>query len=117
MQRPDRQQAIRQLRSWLRFSRSQTGRSQSTRHRIANGWSPYPGDLGLPSRGRPPHNNDLAPAFTASFSVFPALNVGDVDSDMDTASPVLGLRPVGADLLLVTKVATPTASSPSSCRI
>ena len=34
------------------------------------------------------------PAFTASLSVFPALNVGDVDADIETASPVLGLRPV-----------------------
>ena len=29
-----------------------------------------------------------------SFSVFPALNVGEVDAGIETASPVLGLRPV-----------------------
>ena len=41
------------------------------------------------------------PAFTASFSVFPALNVGNIDGDIETASPVLGFRPVRASLLLV----------------
>ena len=41
------------------------------------------------------------PAFTASFSVFSALNVGNIDADIETASPVLGFRPVRAGLLLV----------------
>ena len=48
-----------------------------------------------PSRGQlSSHRHDLGPAFTVSFSVFPALNVGDVDVDIVTASPVRGLRPV-----------------------
>ena len=51
------------------------------------------------SRGRRAlHRHDPGPAFTVSFSVFPALNVGDVDADTETASPVLGLRPVRAGL-------------------
>ena len=56
------------------------------------------------------------PAFTVSFSVFPALNVGDVDADIETASPVLGLRPVRAGRLLVPKVPNPGSrtSSPSA---
>ena len=41
------------------------------------------------------------PAFTASFSVFPALNVGNIDADIETASPVFRFRPVRAGLLLV----------------
>ena len=36
------------------------------------------------------HRHNPEPAFTVSFSVFPALNVGDVDADIETASPVLG---------------------------
>ena len=51
-----------------------------------------------------------------SFSVFPALNVGEVDADIETASPVLGLRPVRAGRLLVPKVPNPGSrtSSPSA---
>ena len=41
-------------------------------------------------------NAVTGPALTTSFSVFPALNVGDVDAHIETASPVLGLRPVRA---------------------
>ena len=41
------------------------------------------------------------PAFTVSLSVFPALNVGNIDADIGTASPLLGFRPVRAGLLLV----------------
>ena len=47
---------------------------------------------------------------------FPALNVGDVDAGIETASPVLGLRPVRAGRLLVPKVPNPGSrtSSPSA---
>ena len=45
-----------------------------------------------------PH--DPGPALMTSFSVFPALKVDDVDADTETASPVLGLRPIRAGLLL-----------------
>ena len=63
---------------------------------------------GAPGRGLlSSHRHDLGPAFTVSFSVFPALNVGDVDADIATASPVLGLRPVRAGRLLVPKVPNP----------
>ena len=62
------------------------------------------------------HRHDPGPAFTVSFSVFPALNVVDVDADIETASPVLGLRPVRAGRLLVPKVPNPGSrtSSPSA---
>ena len=60
---------------------------------------------GAPSRGHlSSHRHDLGPAFTVSFSVFPALNVGDVDADIATASPARGLRPVRAGRLLVPKI-------------
>ena len=65
---------------------------------------------GAPGRGLlSSHRHDLGPAFTVSFSGFPALNVGDVDADIATASPVLGLRPVRAGRLLAPKVPTPAA--------
>ena len=59
---------------------------------------------------------DPRPLVTVSFSVFPALNVGEVEADIDTASPVLGLRPVRAGRLLVPKVPNPGSrtSSPSA---
>ena len=62
------------------------------------------------------HRHDPAAPFTVSFSVFPALNVGDVDADIETASPVLGLRPERAGWLLVPKVLNPgrRTSSPSA---
>ena len=62
------------------------------------------------------HRHDPGPAFTVSFSVFPALNVVDVDADIETASPVLGLRPVRVGRLLVPKVPNPGSrtSSPSA---
>ena len=49
----------------------------------------------------------------ASFSVFPAVNVRDVDADIERASPVLGLRPVRAGLLLVPKVPNPAIRTSS----
>ena len=52
---------------------------------------------GASSRGLLP--SDGHDAFTASFSVFPTLNVGDVDGGIETASPVLRLRPVRAGRL------------------
>ena len=58
----------------------------------------------------------LHPPFTVSLSVFPALNVGDVHAGIATASPVLGFRPVRADLLPVPKVPNPairTSSPPA----
>ena len=57
--------------------------------------------------------HDPGPALTASFSVFPALNVGDVDADIETASPVLGLRPVRAGLFLVPKGPNPAIRTSS----
>ena len=59
------------------------------------------------------HRHDPGPPFTVSFSVFPALNVGDVDADIETASPVLGLRPVRAGRLLVPKVPNPGSRTSS----
>ena len=56
-------------------------------------------------------------ALTASFSVFPALNVGDVDAEIETASPVLGLCPVRAGLLLVPKVPNPAIRTSSPLTI
>ena len=52
----------------------------------------------------------------ASLSIFRALNVGDVDAEFATASPVLGLRPTRAGRLLVPKVPIPGSrtSSPSA---
>ena len=62
------------------------------------------------------HRHDPGPAFTVSFSVFPALKVGNLDADIETASPVPGLRPVRAGRLLVPKVPNPgtRTSSPSA---
>ena len=57
--------------------------------------------------------HDPGPALTASFSVFPAWNVGDVDAGSETASPLLGLRPVGAGLLLVPKNPNPAIRTSS----
>ncbi len=64
----------------------------------------------------PPDGHDPGSPVTVSFTVFPALNVGDVDADIETASPVLRLRPVRAGRLLVPKVPNPGSrtSSPSA---
>ena len=62
------------------------------------------------------HRHDPGPTFTLSFSIFPALKVGNLDADIETASPVPGLRPVRAGRLLVPKVPNPGTgtSSPSA---
>ena len=41
-----------------------------------------------------PRCHDPGPPFTVSFSVFPALNLGEVDAEIETASPVFGSPPV-----------------------
>lgn len=62
------------------------------------------------------HYHDPAPLFTVSLSVFPALNVGEVDADIETASPVLGLRPAWAGRLLVPNVPNPPGLVGNSCQ-
>ena len=74
-----------------------------------------PGEHGpterLPSRAwLTLQRHDPAPPLTTSCSAFPASNVGDVDADIETASPVLGLRPVRASLFLVPKLPSPPES-------
>lgn len=53
------------------------------------------------------------PAFTASLSAPPTLNAGDVDADIETASPVLRQRLIRAGLLLVPNVPNPSIRTPS----
>ena len=69
---------------------------------------------GVLSRGRSPsQHRGFGPAFTPSFSVLPALNVGDLDADIETASPVLGFFLIPGGLLLVPKVPNPAIRTSS----
>jgi len=62
------------------------------------------------------HRHDPGSAFTISFSVLPALTVGDVDADIEFASPVFRLAPARSSLLLEPKIPIPAIriSSPSA---